>query len=374
LDHLLTRMRRNDENLLVLAGADTSRRRPDPVPLSAVVLAAMAEIEEYERVVSDVDDGGYIAGGAVVDVVHILAELLENAASYSPPDSTVLVIGRVAPAGRPGESASSATPVAAATAQMGLWVVGRLAARHGMTVRLRALTSGIQAEISIPAPLLAPAPARSYADLARSVLRSSMTHLLGHDPSAEAGAGPERRAPVGGAGTLAGAPALPPGGAPSAAPAAPARVPVEVPLTERETPAYGSPPLPRPPADDEAISYVARTESVGADPDTANLDGWTRPIRLPSQAGRRTSPDVQRTRRDRQPPNAAPATAAAAPARPGTRSPAAGPTTAAGPTAQPAATRTARSGGVRGSNVPAPADGGTSRAGLPVRVPMAQLP
>ena len=91
------------------------------------------------------------------------------------------VVGAGTP-GRPGES----TPVAATTAQMGLWVVGRLAARHGISVRLRALNHGVQAEISIPASLLGAPPARSYLDLARSVLRSSMTHLLGREEVAPA--------------------------------------------------------------------------------------------------------------------------------------------------------------------------------------------
>src|SRR5690242_10612420 len=87
---------------LVPALAASADGQPHPVLAgeAGVLGAAMAEIEEYERVFSDVDDGGYVAGLAVVDMVRILAELLENATSFSPPDNTVLLVGRVAPDGR----------------------------------------------------------------------------------------------------------------------------------------------------------------------------------------------------------------------------------------------------------------------------------
>ncbi|GIJ58738.1 sensor histidine kinase [Virgisporangium aurantiacum] len=330
LDHLLTRMRRNDENLLVLAGVETARRRPDPVPLSAVVLAAMAEIEAYERVLSDVDDGGYIHGPAVADVIHILAELLENATRYSPPDTIVTVLGRVAPDGRSAvlrvsdrglgmsaeklaeanekiTHAAESPPVAAATAQMGLWVVGRLAGRRGIRVGLRPLNKGVQAEVAIPAALLVPPPSKPYAELAKSVLRRSMTHLLSRELAGVTAApanGPravESAAPAPGTQNAGGRPQ----------PATPTR-------DNSAAPRYGPPPL-RP----------VPTGEPG-DRDAANLDSWTREIRLPAQS---TGPDD----------------------RPG--QPARGRVTA-----QP------------GPTVPAPADGGTSDAGLPVRVPMAQLP
>jgi hypothetical protein len=129
--------------------------------------------------------------------------------------------------------------------------------------------------------------------------------------------------------------------------------PADLPLSRRETPAYGTPPLPRSPVDPAVAAAMtdppdgdATTDPVAHD---ANLDGWTRPIRLPAQ------PDAPRSRRDRHT-NAAPATAAA-PARPNQR-----------PT-EPVTT-----GAHLRDMVPAPADGGTSSAGLPVRVPMAQLP
>src|SRR5439155_10959661 len=186
LDHLATRMRRNDENLLVLAGADASRRWPEPVSMSAVVLAAMAEIEQYPRIRHDVTHDVHIVGHAVADVGHLLAELFENATTFSPPDSIVTVTGGrgterpgpnglaplglspmeaeargggatvvitdrglgMSPAGVAAANERLATPMAidvAASERMGLVVVGHLAARHRITVELRGSPDGVTA-------------------------------------------------------------------------------------------------------------------------------------------------------------------------------------------------------------------------------------
>ncbi|MDT5035662.1 MAG: hypothetical protein QOE03_847, partial [Micromonosporaceae bacterium] len=185
LDHLATRMRRNDENLLVLAGADNSRRWTEPVALSAVVLAAVAEIEQYPRIRHDVTDEIHIVGHAVADVVHLLAELLENATTFSPPDTPVTVTGwRAGDGGDTGEdggatiliadsglgmSAASvveanqqlATPSSidvATSERMGLLVVANLAARQQITVELGGTERGVQAQVSLPARILAPPP------------------------------------------------------------------------------------------------------------------------------------------------------------------------------------------------------------------------
>jgi methyl-accepting chemotaxis protein len=179
LDHLATRMRRNDENLLVLAGSEATRRWAQPVSLSAVTLAAMAEIEQYARIRHDVSNDVFIVGHAVADVVHLLAELLENATTFSPPDTVVNV------AGWPSSNGKEATiiiedhglgmtqsglleandrvvgPVAidvAASERMGLVVVGHLATRHGVHVRLTGSDDGVVAYATLPARLLAPAP------------------------------------------------------------------------------------------------------------------------------------------------------------------------------------------------------------------------
>ena len=94
LDHLAARMRRNDDSLLVLAGSESTRRWSDPVALPAVVLAAVAEIEHYPRVRHEAIDPVHVVGHAVGDLVHLLAELLENATVFSPPHTPVQVTAR----------------------------------------------------------------------------------------------------------------------------------------------------------------------------------------------------------------------------------------------------------------------------------------
>ena len=94
LDHLAARMRRNDDSLLVLAGSEATRRWSDPVALPAVVLAAVAEIEHYPRVRHEAIDPVHVVGHAVADLVHLLAELLENATVFSPPHTSVQVTAR----------------------------------------------------------------------------------------------------------------------------------------------------------------------------------------------------------------------------------------------------------------------------------------
>src|SRR5829696_2518025 len=149
-------MRRNAENLLVLSGAEPVRRWSEPVPLPRVIRAASAEIEDYNRVgvmpMADVR----IVGHAVSDVVHLLAELIENAAAFSPPGTRVQVSGEPAAHGYllevedqgigmsdeelelANEQLAKPTTIDLASAQrLGFYVVGRLAARHGIKVRLR---------------------------------------------------------------------------------------------------------------------------------------------------------------------------------------------------------------------------------------------
>ncbi|MFC0532000.1 sensor histidine kinase [Phytohabitans kaempferiae] len=178
LDHLAARMRRNDESLLVLAGTESSRRWNEPVALSAVAMAAAAEIEQYPRVRSEAVDNLYLVGHAVADVVHLLAELLENATNFSAPFTQVKMTTRSS-SGRTGtieivdeglgmseaalEDANAllAEPPAAdvaASERMGLFVVSHLAARHSIRVRLLATERGIIATVWLPPGLLAPAP------------------------------------------------------------------------------------------------------------------------------------------------------------------------------------------------------------------------
>ncbi|MFC5721199.1 ATP-binding protein [Streptomyces gamaensis] len=163
LDHLATRMRRNGENLLVLAGEEAGRRWDQPVPLVDVLRAASSEVEAYERIeLSGVPDAD-IHGLAVTDLVHLLAELLENATTFSSPHTKVRVTATRLPDGRVmveihdkgigltaedfadinHKLANPPTVDVAVAQRMGLFVVGRLAARHGIRVQLR--PSGEQA-------------------------------------------------------------------------------------------------------------------------------------------------------------------------------------------------------------------------------------
>jgi len=162
LDHLATRMRRNDENLLVLAGADAGRRWNQPAPLVDVLRAATAEVEQYTRVrLGSVDESIEVAARAVNDIVHLVAELLENATSFSSPRTDVIVDAR-----RVGDQAIieiedqgigmsrqqmtelnerlTKPPVfdVSVSRMMGLFVVGRLANRHNVKVMLRGASSG----------------------------------------------------------------------------------------------------------------------------------------------------------------------------------------------------------------------------------------
>ncbi|GAA0617733.1 hypothetical protein GCM10010174_39720 [Kutzneria viridogrisea] len=178
LDHLATRMRRNSENLLVLAGASLRRSTRRPVPLTGMLQAAVSEIEQYTRIVLKPAPELVLVGDAVSDAVHLLAELLDNATTFSPPQTQVTVVCtqyrrgdlRIAVADE-GVGLSTAeleelnrqlatsAPIEAAVSQkMGLFVVSRLAARRGITVRLRNnIGSGIIADVTLPGDVLRPA-------------------------------------------------------------------------------------------------------------------------------------------------------------------------------------------------------------------------
>jgi signal transduction histidine kinase len=171
MDHLATRMRRNSENLLVLAGHEVSRRWTQSVALVDVLRAAVSEIEQYERVTLNVQPGIAVRGQAVNDVVHLLAELAENATSFSAADTPVSVSGHLLNSGgvllditdqgvgMGAEEMAHANwrldnpPVVdvAVSRRMGLFVVARLAARHGIRVRLRpASVGGLTALVWLP--------------------------------------------------------------------------------------------------------------------------------------------------------------------------------------------------------------------------------
>ncbi|KUI30154.1 histidine kinase [Mycobacterium sp. IS-1742] len=180
LDHLAARMRRNGANLLVLSGASVPRDQAEPVPVATIINAAASEVEDYARVVTASVPDSRIIGAAAGDLVHLLAELLDNALRYSPPITQVRVSavhtgngGLVVEVSDTGlgmaeadlrmanarlQSGGEVTPYTAR--HMGLFVVGRLAAQHGFVVRLRSTVvdepdSGTTAGVYVPASLLA---------------------------------------------------------------------------------------------------------------------------------------------------------------------------------------------------------------------------
>ncbi len=158
MDHLVTRMRRNSENLLLLAGHEGARKWSESVALTDVARAATSEIEQYNRVTLKIQPGISISGQAVSDVAHLLAEVIENATVFSPKDTQVHVSAReLATGGVLIEVSDSGVGVSEArlaemnwrldsvpvldesvSRHMGLFAVARLAERHGIRVRLRA--------------------------------------------------------------------------------------------------------------------------------------------------------------------------------------------------------------------------------------------
>src|SRR5262249_35219765 len=99
LDHLTTRMRRNAQSLLVLAGAEQNRMWSPAVPVGDVIRAAVSEIENYSRVELGEVGSVRVQGAVAPDVAHLLAELLENSTMFSPPTTKVMVFGRPYPYG-----------------------------------------------------------------------------------------------------------------------------------------------------------------------------------------------------------------------------------------------------------------------------------
>jgi hypothetical protein len=171
MDHLVTRMRRNSENLLLLAGHESARKWSQPVALADVARAAVSEIEQYSRVSLRIQPGVAVSGQAVSDVVHLLAEVIENATIFSSKDTPVHVSAQeVISGGVLIEVADSGVGIpdsrlaeinwrldnppiidVAVSRHMGLFAVARLAERHGVRVRLRARSpQGLTALVWLP--------------------------------------------------------------------------------------------------------------------------------------------------------------------------------------------------------------------------------
>ena len=170
LDHLTTRMRRHAEGLIILSGAVPGRGWRDPVPVVDILRAAVAEVEDYVRVDVTSDSDDLVAGNAVSDVIHLIAELIENAAAFSPPNTRIEVRAERVGTGLVAEvedrglgmspdelddiNARLASPPEfdpAHSDQLGLFVVSRLAARHAIKVSLRrSVYGGTMAVVLMP--------------------------------------------------------------------------------------------------------------------------------------------------------------------------------------------------------------------------------
>jgi hypothetical protein len=170
LDHLTTRMRRHAEGLIILSGSVPGRGWRDPVPVVDILRAAVAEVEDYVRVDVASESDDMVAGNAVSDVIHLIAELVENATVFSPPNTRIEVRAERVGTGLVAEvedrglglspdelddiNARLASPAEfdlAHSEQLGLFVVSRLAARHNIKVSLRrSVYGGTTAVVLLP--------------------------------------------------------------------------------------------------------------------------------------------------------------------------------------------------------------------------------
>jgi len=181
IDHLTTRMRRHAEGLIILSGESPGRKWSQPVPFIDVLRAAVAEVEDYTRIEVDVRTNSALAGHAVADVVHMLAELIENATAFSPPTSQVHVRGEPVGLGFAIEVDDRGLGIAperleqinrdlaevpafdlAESDRLGLFITGRLAGRHQISVKLQSsVYSGTSAIVIIPMKLVVPGEGRA---------------------------------------------------------------------------------------------------------------------------------------------------------------------------------------------------------------------
>jgi signal transduction histidine kinase len=264
LDHLATRMRRNAESLLVLAGVEPPRKWAAPVRVTDVIRAALGEVEDYQRVTVRGVEPATVLGSVAADLAHLIAELLENALTFSPPEEKVEVRGRHRADGQyelavvdrgfgmpdadivNGNRRLSGTEsfTIAPSKYLGHYVAGNLAARHGIRIQLgKTPGHGITASVELPPTLLT-----TEAPTGDPITDPHGTRTVGSRARSEVGAG-MAGAGTDAAGALPGAVGAPPEPARAraedvvaadASPAATAWAP--------ETPATPSlPPLPPPP-------------------------------------------------------------------------------------------------------------------------------
>ena len=224
VDHLATRMRRHAESLIILSGEAPARGWRHPVPLVDVLRAAVAEVEDYTRIKVSASTQASLAGPAVGDVIHMIAELAENATIYSPPQTPVSITGSVVgqgfaveiedrglgmtPAHREEINAQLENPPAfdlSGSDQLGLFVAGQLAKRQNIRISLRASPyGGTTAIVLIPRSLVVPEgaaqdaqplPVGSGAPLRARHAISSGPELTGIDDGPPGPVIPEQRQP-----------------------------------------------------------------------------------------------------------------------------------------------------------------------------------
>jgi signal transduction histidine kinase len=215
IDHLTTRMRRHAEGLIVLSGDSPGRGWSRPVPFIDVLRAAVSEIEDYTRIRVEVRSKAALAGPAVADVVHLLAELIENATVFSPPNTMVRVQGELVGRGFAVEIEDRGLGIGeerleeinrdltglpafdlAGSDRLGLFIAGRLAHRHGIKVSLRSsVYGGTNAVVIIPTTLVVtgdgavPALATATRTLQPAAAAASLSSGNGHAGIGYAGIG-----------------------------------------------------------------------------------------------------------------------------------------------------------------------------------------
>ncbi|MEV6927248.1 nitrate- and nitrite sensing domain-containing protein [Dactylosporangium sp. NPDC051485] len=203
VDHLATRMRRHAEDLVILAGATPGRGWRNPVPMVDVIRGAVSEVEDYARVGFLALPEASLVGRAVADVIHLLAEVIENATTYSPPHTRVQISGQLVPngyaieiedrgLGMPPEAIEEANQRLlqppdfdpANSARLGLFVVALLAARHGVRVTLRASAyGGVTAVVLVPPHLIAGATPELTASTSAEERPAAEDAVLELDPA-----------------------------------------------------------------------------------------------------------------------------------------------------------------------------------------------
>ncbi|MFE1203663.1 ATP-binding protein [Streptomyces sp. NPDC058762] len=283
VDHLATRIRRHAENLAVLGGAVSRRQWSNPVDMTEVLRSAIAEVEQYSRVrlVPPVD--GTLRGHAVADVIHLLAELVENATLFSAPQTQVLMRASLVTSGLAVEvedrglgmpvgeqdrmNALLADPDQVNVARLladgriGLFVVSQLAKRHGITVRLQTnIYGGVQAVLVVPQALLGTEPGALPGGAARPAQAIGAEPVPVTPPRQQLRAVPPAVPQAPGPSTLPQVPA-PPGLPPHDAPAPTAPTPPPGPPSAVPAPAPVAAPAPEVP---EASGPVVVHRADGA--------------------------------------------------------------------------------------------------------------